>query len=94
MKNLVSFVFLLALLVSGCSEEEMFRHGTSVSEEGRIFTTSFEKNESRTYVENGLYSRWTEGDRVSLFAANTLNSQYLFVPFILMTCLTCLCCLS
>ena len=43
MKNLVSFVFLLALLVSGCSEEEMFRHGTSVSEEGRIFTTSFEK---------------------------------------------------
>ena len=78
MKNLVSFVFLLALLVSGCSEEEMLRNGTSASGEGRTFTTSFEKNESRTYVENGVYSRWTEGDRISLFDASTLNNQYLF----------------
>jgi len=33
----------------------------------RTFTASFENNDSRTYVEDGLYSRWTEGDRVSLF---------------------------
>ena len=94
MKNTVSYIFLFALLVSGCTQEEMLRNGTSVSGEGRTFTTSFEQNESRTYLEDGRLSRWTAGDRISLFDANTLNSQYLFVPFILMTCLTCLCCLS
>jgi len=77
MKNIVSFIFLLAMLVSGCSQEEMFRNGTSASE-GRIFTTSFENDESRTYLEDGRFSRWTEGDRISLFDANTLNNQYLF----------------
>ena len=78
MKNIVSFIFLLAMLVSGCTQEEMLRNGTSVSGEGRTFTTSFENDESRTYLEDGLYSRWTEGDRISLFDASTLNSQYLF----------------
>lgn len=78
MKNLVSFIFLLALLVSGCSEEEMLLNGTSASGEGRTFTTEFENKESRTYLENGLYARWTEGDRVSLFDATTLNRQYKF----------------
>jgi len=34
--------------------------------------------ESRTYLEDGLYSRWTEGDRISLFDGSTLNNQYLF----------------
>lgn len=78
MKNLVSFIFLLALLVSGCSKEEMVKHASSASGESRTFTTEFEQDDSRTYVENGLYSRWTEGDRVSLFDANTQNCQYLF----------------
>ena len=78
MKNVVSFIFLLALLVSGCSQEEMSKHGTSSTSEGRVFTTSFEQNDSRTYVEDGHLSRWTEGDRISLFDASTLNCQYLF----------------
>ena len=78
MKKLVSFITLLALLVSGCSQEEMLRNGTSASGEGRTFTTSFEKIESRTYLEEGRFSRWTEGDHISLFDGNTLNSQYLF----------------
>ena len=77
MKNTLWISFLLALLVSGCSQEEMLRNGTSASG-GRVFTTSFENDESRTYVENGVYSRWTEGDRISLFDASTLNNQYLF----------------
>jgi hypothetical protein len=38
----------------------------------------FENNESRTYLEDGRLSRWTEGDRISLFDANILNSQYVF----------------
>ena len=78
MKHCLWICFLLAMLVSGCSQEEMLRNGTSVSGEGRTFTTSFENDESRTYLEDGLYSRWTEGDRISLFDASTLNSQYLF----------------
>ena len=78
MKNLVSFVFLLALLVSGCSQDEVLLNGTSAFGEGRTFITSFENNESRTYLEDGRLSRWTEGDRISLFDANTLNSQYVF----------------
>ena len=78
MKNVVSFIFLLILLVSGCSQEEMSKNGTSSTSEGRVFTTSFEQNDSRTYVEEGHLSRWTEGDRISLFDASTLNCQYLF----------------
>ena len=80
MKNLVSFICLLPLLlVSGCSEEEVLKNdSTSASGEGRTFTTSFEQNGSRTYLENGLYSRWTEGDRISLFDGNTLNREYKF----------------
>ena len=78
MKHCLWICFLLAMLVNGCTQEEMLRNSTSVSGEGRTFTTSFENDESRTYLEDGLYSRWTEGDRISLFDASTLNSQYLF----------------
>ena len=78
MKKIISFISLLALLVSGCTREEILQNVTPVSGEGRTFTTSFENNESRTYLEDGRFSRWTEGDRISLFDANTLNNQYLF----------------
>ena len=78
MKKIISFISLLALLVSGCTREEILQNVTPVSREGRTFTTSFENNESRTYLEDGRFSRWTEGDRISLFDASTLNSQYLF----------------
>ena len=77
MRNLVFFIFLLTFLVSGCSQEEMLKGVTSASS-GRIFTTSFEQKDSRTFVKDGYLSRWTEGDRISLFDANTLNNQYLF----------------
>ena len=77
MKKLFCLISLLALLVSGCSEEEMLRNGTSASG-ARVFTTSFENDESRTYLENGLYSRWTEGDRISLFDGSNLNLEYKF----------------
>lgn len=69
--------FLLALLVSGCSREEMLDN-ESTTPGGRIFTTSFEQNETRTYVEDGRLSRWTAGDRISLFDGNSWNLQYQF----------------
>lgn len=77
MKNLVSFIFLLALLVSGCSQEEMLKGVTSASS-GRIFTTSFEQKDSRTFVKDGYLSRWMANDRISLFDSNTLNLEYKF----------------
>lgn len=77
MKNVVPFIFLLALLVSGCTQDEMLRNGT-FSSGGRIFTTSFENDESRTYVEDGHLLRWTAGDQISLFDGNTLPLQYQF----------------
>lgn len=77
MKKLHSLIILFTLLVSGCSEDEILRNEiTAVS--GRIYTASFEQNDGRTYLENGLYSRWTEDDRISLFDTSTLNCQYLF----------------
>ena len=77
MKNIVSFIGLFALLVSGCSHEEVLRNGTSGSND-RTFTASFERNESRTYLENGYLSCWTAGDCISLFEGNTLNCEYMF----------------
>ena len=77
MKNFVPLLFLIALMVSGCTQDDMLRNGTSASG-GRKFTASFEQDDSRTYVKDGLYSRWTEGDLISLFDAGTLNCQYLF----------------
>jgi hypothetical protein len=77
MKNSLWISFLLALLVSGCSQEDVLKNEPSVPE-GRIFTTSFESDESRTYVGDDNLSYWTADDRISLFDGNTLNRQYRF----------------
>ena len=70
-------MFLFALLASGCSEDELVKD-QSTSSTSKLFTASFEGNESRTYIENGNLLRWTEGDQISLFDGNTLNRQYKF----------------
>ena len=75
MKKHLSLILLLAILVSGCSQEEILRNE---SVNGRTFTASFEQNESRTYIEEGNLLRWTKGDQISLFDGNTLNRQYKF----------------
>ena len=77
MKNSLWISFLLVLLVVGCSQEEIFRNKSKIPE-GRVFTTSFESDESRTYVEDGRLSRWTADDRITLFDGNSLNRQYKF----------------
>lgn len=75
MKNILSIMFLFALLVSSCSEDELVKN---LSANSLKFTASFEEDESRTYVEKGNLLRWTAGDQISLFVANTLNQQYQF----------------
>jgi hypothetical protein len=75
MKKILSILFLFALLASSCSEDELVRNQSSKSLK---FTASFEENESRTYMGEGNFLRWTAGDQISLFVANALNQQYQF----------------
>ena len=77
MKNILSIAFSLLILVSGCSQEEFVRNQDQPSD-CKIFTASFEQNESRTYIEEGNLLRWTAGDQISLFDGNALNRQYQF----------------
>ena len=77
MRKILSLLFPLALSISGCNLEYMQDQQLNLQEE-RIFTASFEQNETRTYVENGNLLRWNAGDQISLFDGNTLNRQYQF----------------
>ena len=77
MKKILSMVFLFALFASSCSQDELVKN-QSTSSINKLFTASFEGNESRTYIENGNLLRWTEGDQISLFDGNTLNRQFQF----------------
>ena len=75
MKTKLFFICLLATLVSGCGQEELY---IEESVNARTFTASFDQNTTRTYVEEGNLLRWTKGDQISLFDGNTLNCQYKF----------------
>ena len=77
MKKILSFLVPLATLISGCNLEEIQDQPMNLQDE-RIFTASFEQNETRTYVENGNLLRWNAGDQISIFEGNTLNRQYKF----------------
>ena len=77
MKNLLSFLLPAAILLSGCTQEEL-RNSQPDFQDGRTFTASFEQDQTRTYVEDGNLLRWTAGDQISLFDGNTLNRQYKF----------------
>ena len=77
MKKIISLLFPLALVLSGCTLEEL-ENSTPDLQDGRIFTASFDQNETRTYIEEGNLLRWNAGDQISLFDGNTLNRQYKF----------------
>lgn len=77
MKKIISLIFPLAILLSGCSQEELQNNQLDF-QDGRIFTASFEQNDTRAYVENGNLLRWNAGDQIALFDGNTLNCQYKF----------------
>ena len=77
MKRLLT---LLALVLCSCSEifvgEEMAR---PTNENLPDLTAAFaEEGDTRTYIEDGKYLRWHEGDLISAFFGNTLNRQYRF----------------
>lgn len=77
MKKIISLLLPLAILFSGCSQEEL-QNSRPTQQDGKIFTASFEQSETRTYVEEGNLLRWNAGDQISLFDGNTLNRQYRF----------------
>ena len=77
MKKILSSVFMLTILVSGCSQDDVLKNNLTTSNSLK-FIASFESNESRTYVEEGNLLRWTAGDQISLFEGSTLNSKYQF----------------
>lgn len=76
MKNLLSLIGLFVIIVSGCSQDDALNQFASSN--SKKFTASFETNESRTYIEEGKWLRWTKGDQISLFEGNSLNSKYQF----------------
>ena len=77
MKRILVLLFPLIMLFGGCVQKEL-QESLSAASDGRIFTASFEQNETRTYVEEGNLLRWNAGDQISLFDGNTLNRQYRF----------------
>lgn len=77
MKRYFSILCMLALLASSCNTDEQLIN-EPISPTGRIFTASFEQNDTRTYVEEGNLLRWNAGDQITIFDSNTLNQQYKF----------------
>ena len=77
MRRYFSLLCILALLV-GCynTDEQLIKEPKP--SEGRIFTASFEQNDTRTYVEEGNLLRWNAGDQITIFDSNTLNQLYQF----------------
>lgn len=76
MKKYLSLILLL-VMASGCTQDVLVEIESS-SIKGRIFSASFDQDDTRTYVEEGNLLRWNAGDQISLFDGNTLNSQYQF----------------
>jgi len=77
MRRYFSLLCILALLV-GCYNTDEQLINEPIPSEGRIFTASFEQNDTRTYVEEGNLLRWNAGDQITIFDSNTLNQQYQF----------------
>ena len=77
MKKLLNLLCLFAVLASSCSREELLVDEAATSLNDIIFTAGFEQ-ETRTYIQDGTFLRWNEGDQISIFVANTLNRQYKF----------------
>ena len=77
MRRYFSLLCILALLV-GCYNTDEQLINKQIPSDGRIFTASFEQNDTRTYVEEGNLLRWNAGDQITIFDSNTLNQQYQF----------------
>ena len=80
MKKLYFSLFVaLSLLMTACVaglDNELNRAEISISHYADLIAEI--EDGSRTYIEDGKYQYWHEGDLLSVFYGNTLNSQYRF----------------
>ena len=76
MKRLTYIISAIILLLTSCEQDEIMKKQSSISLPK--VTAGFEESDSRTYVEEGKWLRWTSSDQISLFYGNSLNRPYLF----------------
>lgn len=76
MKKLALFAVLSALVLAGCTENNIDTTRQTVIIPD--LTAGFADEPTRTYVENGKYLRWHEADLITAFYGNALNRQYKF----------------
>lgn len=77
MRKYLLVSYLIAFLMSGCNQEEYLENQQLMSN-GKTFTTSFEENDSRVYIDEKNELNWSESDYISVFNGSTLNSFYQF----------------
>ena len=78
MKKIASFI-LSSVLCVGCAIDEPYNEMETRDIDAPVFYASFESDaETKTYLNESGYARWTADDRVSIFAGNTFNQQYVF----------------
>ena len=75
-RYLFTLLSLVIIFASGCSQEEVVHQIASLSKSE--FMATFDQNDSRTYLENGKYLRWTAGDELAIFMGTTLQHQFRF----------------
>ena len=63
-------------MASSCTQEDVVQQMAFLSESK--FVATFEQNNSRTYLENGKYLRWTANDELSIFMGKTLDKKFRF----------------
>lgn len=76
MKKLALFAVLSALVLAGCTENNIDTTCQTIIIPD--LTAGFADEPTRTYVENGKYLRWHEADLITAFYGNALNRQYKF----------------
>ena len=77
-KHLLSFFLLAILWASSCSHEDIVQQQVTHAPKSE-FIASFEQNDSRTYLEEGKYLRWTADDELAIFMGSTLRRQFRFI---------------
>ena len=66
-------------LMSACSKSDIEEVNTSIGAESPIFYASLEGgDETRTYLDENAYMRWTADDRVTIFFGENYNREFAF----------------
>ncbi|MBR5464396.1 MAG: leucine-rich repeat domain-containing protein [Alistipes sp.] len=66
-------------LMSACSKSDIEEVNTSIGSESPIFYASLEgSDETRTYLDENAYMRWTADDRVTIFFGENYNREFAF----------------